>query len=812
MQANLRDLARQSVQDERGAFLDILEVDPKNAQAFDYLGSTLLPGESLQLPDGLQVAKKALHLKALELDAFHSAAHSNLAVSLSPGEVVQVQGHDTTQRALFQRAVELDAKNAMAHSNLGVVLEDHEVLRMKDGQVWDKQSLYMKAIELDPGYAFAYNNLAVLNPQEWIRLADGSIWNRRKLYLKALELDPNYAVAYNNLALSLNHGEKVSCFGNFWDRKALHLKALELDHRHCCAYRDLASALHPMESVLFAGQSAGKRELLMEAVRLEPSAEHLRLLAEQMQSDEELMLHGNLATKMQLLVRALKLDPEPITCAQLGLHLGRASCHVEGWPSPSSWFGEGGEGDDGTWSGWQLMQRALHLAPSCPDVLMAAAAFELATPEADRTKARRFLLTAIASGRPNSGAAAGQLALLIPPRDVVRLPSQEVHRGDLLIAACEEVDDAQFLAELACELDPGEVIGLRGKSFDVCGLCREVLTLDPHHSMAQELLRNTTTMTLPKPLLLRWAVPELIQSYDDWQEPEFQPSTAPHELDRFVLALAAMEVEGGSCQGNTLAEFMGPMERVRLSPGRSGTSSKYWEYRSRSQLHRAALDLDPSSSRTWTNLGVTTEQIEFQGRHYNREAMFEKALELNPENATAAANLAALRRREWRKPRSGWKAGEVKHLVESSHAVQEKACKLQPRGAQRRLRLARALAAENGVLETQQLHGLCLSHLQEAFRLDGDDADVCHQLGLMLWQTETTLKTYEGSWTAETLLSRALMLKPQAGGGAIWAGYFKKDFQSKSKENQFAIILEAASNIKTCQLRILMVSDKGARF
>lgn len=32
------------------------------------------------------------------------------------------------------------------------------------------------------------------------------------------------------------------------------------------------------------------------------------------------------------------------------------------------------------------------------------------------------------------------------------------------------------------------------------------------------------------------------------EEPEFQPSTAPHELDRFVLALAAMEVEGGSCQ------------------------------------------------------------------------------------------------------------------------------------------------------------------------------------------------------------------------------------------------------------------------
>ncbi len=37
---------------------------------------------------------------------------------------------------------------------------------------------------------------------------------------------------------------------------------------------------------------------------------------------------------------------------------------------------------------------------------------------------------------------------------------------------------------------------------------------------------------------------------------------------------------------------------------------------------------------------------------------------------------------------------------------------------------------------------LTITSLQ-AFRLDGDDADVCHQLGLMLLQTETTLKTYE---------------------------------------------------------------------
>lgn len=38
--------------------------------------------------------------------------------------------------------------------------------------------------------------------------------------------------------------------------------------------------------------------------------------------------------------------------------------------------------------------------------------------------------------------------------------------------------DRPILLRLACELDPGEVIGLRGKSFDVCGLCREAVWVD----------------------------------------------------------------------------------------------------------------------------------------------------------------------------------------------------------------------------------------------------------------------------------------------------------------------------------------------
>ncbi|CAJ1448577.1 unnamed protein product [Effrenium voratum] len=160
-------------------------------------------GQSLRLPDGLLVPKRALHQKAVELDASHSNAHNNLAVSLRRDEVLSLQQGPATQRSLFQQAVELDPGNAVAHCNLGVVLGDHEVVRLQNGSLWDKRSLFVKSIELalgpashslravcdaqrDPGWALAYNNLAnLLAPQEWVRLADGC-WDRRGLYLAAL--------------------------------------------------------------------------------------------------------------------------------------------------------------------------------------------------------------------------------------------------------------------------------------------------------------------------------------------------------------------------------------------------------------------------------------------------------------------------------------------------------------------------------------------------------------------------------------------------------------------------------------------------
>lgn len=47
-------------------------------------------------------------------------------------------------------------------------------------------------------------------------------------------------------------------------------------------------------------------------------------------------------------------------------------------------------------------------------------------------------------------------------------------------------------------------------------------------------------------------------------------------------------------------------------------------------------------------------------------------------------------------------------------------------------------------------HGLdsALCCVLQAFHLDADDADVCHQLGIMLFQTDTTLRWNKARWTA----------------------------------------------------------------
>ncbi|CAE7717392.1 unnamed protein product, partial [Symbiodinium pilosum] len=184
----------------------------------------------------------------------------------------------------------------------------------------------------------------------------------------------------------------------------------------------------------------------------------------------------------------------------------------------------------------------------------------------------------------------------------------------------------------------------------------------------------------------------------------------------------------------------------------------YW---SRLDLHLAALELDPSSARSWLDAGValsTDAEVEFQGARWSREAMLQRAEELAPRSP--ARKKGTVQPRQPLMPLPLQSISSVRRLVSSSLELQEKACRLQPRSAGRRRRLAAALGACDA-MESQKRHGLQLSHLVEAFRLDPFCADSCHQLGLQLQMTGTTICLDGRHWSAESLLARAVALRPQ---------------------------------------------------
>eukprot|EP00913_Durusdinium_trenchii_P007454 g7007.t1 len=328
--------------------------------------------------------------------------------------------------------------------------------------------------------------------------------------------------------------------GSSWDRQRLYLAALELDPSYAVAYNNLALTLTSREKVQGPGGIWDRKSLHQKALELDPR--HICAYRD---------LALALIEKDRIFLQALQLDPEPVTCALLGAHLGSGACHLKGSGRPAAREVAGG------------------------------------------AKTRQLLLRAAGCG---SGEACGRLALLMAPKErATWRPKRSEEEYDSGEAACELVDDAQLWLELSLELAPFERVTLRGEIYDARALCREALQLDPSHPGALRQLQAHqagSADAIPRPLLLmlgfgigrpRHAVPDLFEGgCSDWQEPSFAPSDAPQELDAFVLALGKMEQ--AQAEPDILGECLGPSERVRLSSGDG------WHYRSRSQLHKAALE------------------------------------------------------------------------------------------------------------------------------------------------------------------------------------------------------------------------------
>ena len=194
------------------ACLEAIRIDPRNAFAYNNLGSALWDQHR-------PVEAAAEFRRAIKLDPRLALFHNNLGMALrdehKPGEVM----------AELRRAIELDPHVAMAHSNLGFVLYEAHKLD-------EAVSELRRAIELDPKLAMAHTSLGMALRDE--HKPDEAMAELRR----AIELDPKLAQAHNNLAAALRDEHKLDeAIGEL-------RRAIELDPNLAIAHNNLGLVLY----------------------------------------------------------------------------------------------------------------------------------------------------------------------------------------------------------------------------------------------------------------------------------------------------------------------------------------------------------------------------------------------------------------------------------------------------------------------------------------------------------------------------------------------------------------------------------------
>jgi tetratricopeptide (TPR) repeat protein len=199
------------LQEAEEVYRRILKADPRNADAWHYLGMI-----AYQSGDAASAATNIEH--ALKLNPNLPEAHNNLGIIIeSRGETLDAVEH-------YRQAIVINPDFAEAYNNLGVLRERQEEFE-------EAIACYRKAVDLKPTYAQALNNMGkALTAQGRAREALG-------YYERAIQAQPNYAEAFFNLGnayrgLELTD-ESISCYRN----------ALRLNPRYTHALVNLGNRL-----------------------------------------------------------------------------------------------------------------------------------------------------------------------------------------------------------------------------------------------------------------------------------------------------------------------------------------------------------------------------------------------------------------------------------------------------------------------------------------------------------------------------------------------------------------------------------------
>lgn len=155
------------------AYVLAIQIDPKNAVAFNNLGVTLSNLEdTILLADGVtKMTKQELFLKAIEADPKFGHAYNNLAETMQPDQKMNYpDGRQITRRDMFVKSIELDPEYPYAFNNLGVILADAaseaegNTVTLASGETLGAKSSFLRCIALGdhPALHHCYKNIAQL--------------------------------------------------------------------------------------------------------------------------------------------------------------------------------------------------------------------------------------------------------------------------------------------------------------------------------------------------------------------------------------------------------------------------------------------------------------------------------------------------------------------------------------------------------------------------------------------------------------------------------------------------------------------------
>lgn len=192
------------------------------------LGNTMEAGDHVTLLPKTLTREQA-YLLALQIDPKNAVAYNNLGVTLPNLEatVTFPDGVKMNKQELFLKAIEADPKFGHAYNNLGETMQPDQKVNYPDGRSLERRDLFIKSIELDSEYPYAWNNLGVIladkkedGADQKVILADGETLNSRRCFLRCIALGESPALhhCYKNLGSLLEPQEIIQLLGDDGDR------------------------------------------------------------------------------------------------------------------------------------------------------------------------------------------------------------------------------------------------------------------------------------------------------------------------------------------------------------------------------------------------------------------------------------------------------------------------------------------------------------------------------------------------------------------------------------------------------------------